>query len=511
MVSDNLSAAWGHALEILADTVGPATISLMRRARPLANIEGTILIAVPDAFVQNRIETHALSTLIPILSELMGREIRIHFTVDPLSIPDTPVDAAEDAQQTPSPQPSPLPQREGIYEGDAAALASSPETEEVPIVTLPPALKDSSAAVLPGPESGEYTSLTIDRNTTNLNPKYTFDTFVMGPSNRFAHATAFQVAESPGQGYYNPLFMYGDSGLGKTHLLHAIGHYALTLYPHLKVRYVNSEEFTNDFINSIREGHIEEFQRRYRQVDLLLIDDIQFIGGKEQTMEEFFHTFNSLYNLNKQIVMTSDLPPAKLSGIEDRLRSRFAMGLMADIQAPDLETRIAILQKKAQAEDLVVNPDVLDYIASRISANVRELEGALLRVTAYAQISQQEITTDLAAVVLKHVISDPNDSEITANLIMAQTANYFGFSVEQLCSSERARALVEARQIAMYLCRDLTDLSLPKIGEAFGGRDHTTVIHAHKKIQQQMPNKKETYTHVTELTNRIKQAARNSA
>lgn len=539
MVSDNLSAAWAHSLEILAETIGPATISLMRRARPLANIEGTILVAVPDTFVQNRIETHALATLIPTLSELMGREIRIHFTVDPLSIPDTPVEtpddpphtshayAADSSSEGPAshgdtshalPHPS-LPNTSSVgthhggtsYEAGHGAGASSPETDEVPVVTVPPALQDSSAAVLPGSDSGEHvTSLTIDRNTTNLNPKYTFDTFVMGPSNRFAHATAFQVAESPGQGYYNPLFMYGDSGLGKTHLLHAIGHYALTLYPHLKVRYVNSEEFTNDFINSIREGHIEEFQRRYRQVDLLLIDDIQFIGGKEQTMEEFFHTFNSLYNLNKQIVMTSDLPPAKLSGIEDRLRSRFAMGLMADIQAPDLETRIAILQKKAQAEDLVVNPDVLDYIASRISANVRELEGALLRVTAYAQISQQEITTDLAAVVLKHVISDPNDSEITANLIMAQTANYFGFTVEQLCSSERARALVEARQIAMYLCRDLTDLSLPKIGEAFGGRDHTTVIHAHKKIQQQMPNKKETYTHVTELTNRIKQAARNS-
>lgn len=555
MVTDNLSAAWAHSLEILAETVGPATISLMRRARPLANIEGTILVAVPDSFVQNRIETHALATLIPTLSELMGRDIRIHFTVDPLSIPDTPITEApvstiststhsvathstetreEPPYATEGTHPSDLASRHGDsgqaqphatqlgasssphqghapYEAGHATVASSPETDEVPVITFPPALQDSAAATLPGPDGGEYTtSLTIDRNTTNLNPKYTFDTFVMGPSNRFAHATAFQVAESPGQGYYNPLFMYGDSGLGKTHLLHAIGHYALTLYPHLKVRYVNSEEFTNDFINSIREGHIEEFQRRYRQVDLLLIDDIQFIGGKEQTMEEFFHTFNSLYNLNKQIVMTSDLPPAKLSGIEDRLRSRFAMGLMADIQAPDLETRIAILQKKAQAEDLVVNPDVLDYIASRISANVRELEGALLRVTAYAQISQQEITTDLAAVVLKHVISDPNDSEITANLIMAQTANYFGFTVEQLCSSERARALVEARQIAMYLCRDLTDLSLPKIGEAFGGRDHTTVIHAHKKIQQQMPNKKETYTHVTELTNRIKQAARNS-
>lgn len=480
MATSNLENQWANALTVIAPTLGPATMGQLRRARPLATIEGTILVAVPDAFVQNRIETHAMTSLVDALSQLFERPITIQFTVDPQSIPEQP-------------------------------LSSDPydQDEEAPPIHV----EDSVTEVLPPivVEAGKKTTLlSIDRNRTNLNPKYTFDSYVMGPSNRFAHATAFQVAEDPGQGHYNPLFIYGDSGLGKTHLLHAMGNYALMLYPHLKVRYVNSEEFTNDFINSIRDNNIEDFQRRYRQVDLLLIDDIQFLEGKEQTMEEFFHTFNSLHNLNKQIVLTADLPPAKLQGIEDRLRSRFTMGLIADIQAPDLETRIAILQKKAHAESLVVNPSVLEYIATKISSNVRELEGALLRVTAYSQITKQEADVALAEVVLKNVISEPGDAEITANLIMAQTASYFGFTVDQLASSERSRPLVEARQSAMYLCRELTSLSLPKIGEAFGGRDHSTVLHAHKKITQMLPSKKETYHNITELTSRIKQAARNT-
>lgn len=478
MATPNLENQWSNALTLIGPTLGPATMGQLRRARPLATIEGTILVAVPDAFVQQRIETHALGALIDALSQLYDRPINIQFTVDPQSIPEQPLDSL-DSESTPAP--------------------ASPETDTPEAEPLPTQI-----------EHRKVTPLSIDRNTTNLNPKYTFDTYVMGPSNRFAHATAFQVAEDPGQGHYNPLFIYGDSGLGKTHLLHAMGNYALMLYPHLKVRYVNSEEFTNDFINSIRDHNIEDFQRRYRQVDLLLIDDIQFLEGKEQTMEEFFHTFNSLHNLNKQIVLTADLPPAKLQGIEDRLRSRFTMGLIADIQAPDLETRIAILQKKAHAESLVVNPAVLEYIATKISSNVRELEGALLRVTAYSQITKQEADVALAEVVLKHIISEPGDAEITANLIMAQTASYFGFSVDQLASTERSRPLVEARQSAMYLCRELTSLSLPKIGEAFGGRDHSTVLHAHKKIAQMLPSKKETYHNITELTSRIKQAARNT-
>lgn len=498
MATDNLDSKWANALTLIASTLGPATMGQLHRARPLATIEGTILVAVPDAFVQSRIESHALPSLIDALSQLYGRDINIHFTVDPQSIPE-PTPIPDPVEPAPHPAPS-------IVQPSVPPAPTSPSA--APSHTVELTADDRVRTTAAEPVSDQL--LTIDRNTTNLNPKYTFDTYVMGPSNRFAHATAFQVAEDPGQGFYNPLFIYGDSGLGKTHLLHAIGNYALTLYPHLKVRYVNSEEFTNDFINSIRDHRIEEFQRRYRQVDILLIDDIQFLDGKEQTMEEFFHTFNSLYNLNKQIVLTSDLPPAKLQGIEDRLRSRFAMGLTADIQAPDLETRIAILRKKAHAESLEVSPSVLEYIASRISSNVRELEGALLRVTAYAQITQQEADVALAEVVLKNVISEPGDAEITANLIMAQTAAYFGFTVEQLASAERSRPLVEARQSAMYLCRELTNLSLPQIGEAFGGRDHSTVLHAHKKIASLLSSKKETYNNLMELTSRVKQAARNA-
>jgi len=293
-------------------------------------------------------------------------------------------------------------------------------------------------------------------------------------------------------------------------LLHAIGHYALSMYPHLRVRYVNSEEFTNDFINAIREDRAEEFQRRYREVDILLVDDIQFIQGKEQTVEEFFHTFNTLHNANKQVVLTSDLPPKQLSGFEDRLRSRFEWGLLTDVQPPDLETRIVILQKKAVGEGIEVDPAVLEYIASRISSNIRELEGSLLRVTAFANITQQRIDLPLAEMVLKDIISDPDDTEITSALIMGQTAHYFDVTLDQLCSTDRSRTVVEARQIAMYLCRELTDLSLPKIGAAFGGRDHTTVMHANKKITEQMAEKRDIFNHVTELTNRIKQKARNS-
>jgi chromosomal replication initiator protein len=340
-----------------------------------------------------------------------------------------------------------------------------------------------------------------------LNPKYTFETFVIGASNRFAHAAAVAVAEAPAKAY-NPLFVYGESGLGKTHLLHAIGHYAHSLYPGVRVRYVNSEEFTNDFINSIRDDKASAFQRRYRDVDVLLIDDIQFLQGKVQTQEEFFHTFNTLHNANKQVVITSDLPPKQLAGFEERMRSRFEWGLITDVQPPDLETRIAILRKKAIGERLQVRDDVLEYIASKISTNIRELEGALIRVTAFASLNRQQVDLSLAEIVLKDLIPADVTSEITAATIMAQTAAYFGLTMEDLCGSSRSRVLVNARQIAMYLCRELTDLSLPKIGQQFGGRDHTTVIHADRKIRTLMAERRHIYNQVTELTNRIKQTAR---
>jgi chromosomal replication initiator protein len=341
--------------------------------------------------------------------------------------------------------------------------------------------------------------------TARLNPKYLFDTFVIGASNRFAHAAAVAVAEAPAKAY-NPLFIYGESGLGKTHLLHAIGHYARSLYPGTRVRYVSSEEFTNEFINSIRDGKGDSFRKRYREMDILLVDDIQFLADKESTQEEFFHTFNTLHNANKQIVLSSDRPPKQLVTLEDRLRNRFEWGLITDVQPPELETRIAILRKKAVQEQLNAPPEVLEFIASRISRNIRELEGALIRVTAFASLNRQPVDLGLTEIVLKDLIPGGDDAtpEITSTAIMSATADYFGLTVEDLCGSSRGRQLVTARQIAMYLCRELTDLSLPKIGALFGGRDHTTVMHADRKIRNLMAERRSIYNQVTELTNRIK-------
>ncbi|WP_428962806.1 chromosomal replication initiator protein DnaA [Micromonospora fluostatini] len=343
-----------------------------------------------------------------------------------------------------------------------------------------------------------------DTGGNRLNPKYMFETFVIGSSNRFAHAASVAVAESPAKAY-NPLFIYGSSGLGKTHLLHAIGHYATTLGNARSVRYVSTEEFTNDFINSLRDDKTSAFQRRYRDVDILLIDDIQFLENRERTQEEFFHTFNTLHNANKQIVITSDRSPKQLATLEDRLRTRFEWGLLADIQPPDLETRIAILQKKAAQERLYAPPDVLEFIASRVSNSIRELEGALIRVTAFASLTRSTVELALAEEVLRDFIPDGAGPEITADQIMVATADYFGVSLEDLRGHSRSRVLVNARQVAMYLCRELTDLSLPRIGQAFGGRDHTTVMHADRKIRQQMAERRSLYNQIAELTNRIKQ------
>jgi chromosomal replication initiator protein len=341
-------------------------------------------------------------------------------------------------------------------------------------------------------------------NGNRLNPKYMFETFVIGSSNRFAHAASVAVAESPAKAY-NPLFIYGSSGLGKTHLLHAIGHYATTLGHARSVRYVSTEEFTNDFINSLRDDKTQAFQRRYRDVDILLIDDIQFLENRERTQEEFFHTFNTLHNANKQIVITSDRSPRQLATLEDRMRTRFEWGLLADIQPPDLETRIAILQKKAAQERMFAPDEVLEYIASRVSNSIRELEGALIRVTAFASLTRSPVQLSLAEEVLRDFMPDGAGPEITADQIMVSTADYFGVSLEDLRGHSRSRVLVNARQVAMYLCRELTDLSLPRIGQAFGGRDHTTVMHADRKIRQHMAERRSLYNQIAELTNRIKQ------
>nr|WP_073701403.1 chromosomal replication initiator protein DnaA [Nocardiopsis sp. TSRI0078] len=335
-----------------------------------------------------------------------------------------------------------------------------------------------------------------------LNPKYTFDTFVIGSSNRFAHAASVAAAEAPAKAY-NPLFIHGGSGLGKTHLLHAIGHYTHRLYEGSRVRYVSSEEFTNEFINSIRDGKADGFRRRYRDIDVLLVDDIQFLENKEQTQEEFFHTFNTLHNSDKQIVISSDRPPKQLTTLEDRMRSRFEWGLLTDVQPPELETRIAILRKKAAQEGLAAPPEVLEFIASKISTNIRELEGALIRVTAFASLNRQSVDLDLTSQVLRDLVPSAEVPEVTAGAIMSQTAAYFGLTVEDLCGTSRSRVLVTARQIAMYLCRELTELSLPKIGQQFG-RDHTTVMHADRKVRALMAERRSIYNQVHELTSRIK-------
>ncbi|WP_078623884.1 chromosomal replication initiator protein DnaA [Streptomyces monomycini] len=394
-----------------------------------------------------------------------------------------------------SPYEQQPPQRRDLSEHQPPAHIQNPGPGGLPAPSGAP----GPLAAQPAPATGP------GEPTARLNPKYLFDTFVIGASNRFAHAAAVAVAEAPAKAY-NPLFIYGESGLGKTHLLHAIGHYARSLYPGTRVRYVSSEEFTNEFINSIRDGKADAFRKRYRDMDILLVDDIQFLASKESTQEEFFHTFNTLHNANKQIVLSSDRPPKQLVTLEDRLRNRFEWGLITDVQPPELETRIAILRKKAVQEQLNAPPEVLEFIASRISRNIRELEGALIRVTAFASLNRQPVDLGLTEIVLKDLIPGGEDAapEITATAIMAATADYFGLTVDDLCGSSRSRVLVTARQIAMYLCRELTDLSLPKIGAQFGGRDHTTVMHADRKIRALMAERRSIYNQVTELTNRIK-------
>ncbi|NLN14593.1 MAG: chromosomal replication initiator protein DnaA [Tissierellia bacterium] len=364
--------------------------------------------------------------------------------------------------------------------------------------------------VIPGEEPSTEIGQTVkqENNFVNnqrsqLNPKYSFNTFVIGNSNRFAHAASLAVAEAPAQAY-NPLFLYGGVGLGKTHLMHAIGHYILNQNPNTKVVYVTSEKFTNELINSIREYRNEEFRNKYRNVDVLLIDDIQFIAGKEGTQEEFFHTFNALYEANKQIIISSDRPPKEIPTLEDRLRSRFEWGLIADIQPPDLETRIAILRKKANMENIQIQDDVLHYIATKIKSNIRELEGALIRVVAYSSLTNKSITLDLAEEALKDIISTNKPREITVDLIKEEVGKEFNVKIEDFNSKKRTRAIAFPRQIAMYLTRELTDLSLPKIGDEFGGRDHTTVIHACDKISKDISEDQQLKERIDHIIKKLK-------
>ncbi len=462
-IEADLLELWKGIVDSVAKE-SPQNRAFLTLTKPLGLLKSdggsNLLLAAPNVFAKDVLESRLKVLLNDALSAKMGERINIAVTIDETLDADLPV------------------------------------VEEVEIEV------DSPRA---GTGRQEVQSKSSDQ--TQLNPRYIFETFVIGASNRFAHAAAVAVAEAPAKAY-NPLFIYGESGLGKTHLLHAIGAYAKELYGGVRVRYVSSEEFTNDFINSIRDDKSSNFQRRYRDLDVLLVDDIQFLENKERTQEEFFHTFNTLYNANKQIVISSDRPPKQLTTLEDRLRSRFEWGLITDIQPPELETRIAILRKKAAQDKLNAPDDVLEYIASKISTNIRELEGALIRVTAFASLNRQLVDMNLAEIVLKDLIPDDSTPEITASLIMAQTAAYFSLTLDDLCGTSRSRVLVNARQIAMYLCREMTELSLPKIGQTFGGRDHTTVMHADRKVRHLMAERRSIFNQVSELTNRIKLQAK---
>jgi chromosomal replication initiator protein len=490
----DLTAVWNRALITVGDSMGAQQNAFLRLVRLVGLIDNTALLAVPNDFTKGVLEDRLAAQLADALSDELGRNLHLAITVD-----------ANLAAGT-APGAAPAPAATGL--DSAAASASGPAGAAFDLDDEPADVVDLRLAeetFRPGPAGGPAPA--VASRESRLNPKYTFESFVIGASNRFAHAAAVAVAEAPAKAY-NPLFVYGESGLGKTHLLHAIGHYARNLYPGVRVRYVNSEEFTNDFINSIRDDKAQAFQSRYREIDVLLIDDVQFLQRAERTQEEFFHTFNTLHNANKQIVITSDLPPKQLQGFEERMRSRFEWGLITDVQPPDLETRIAILRKKSAHEKITASDDVLEFIASKISTNIRELEGALIRVTAFASLNRQPVDMSTAEIVLKDLIVDDRTAAITAAQIMGQTAGYFGLTIDDLCSSSRSRVLVNARQIAMYLCRELTELSLPKIGAQFGGRDHTTVMHADRKIRQMMSERRSIYNQVTELTNRIKQQPR---
>lgn len=396
-------------------------------------------------------------------------------------------------------------EQEDLQRADTFRVVVNPDlvdahlTAPITIHTQAPA---PAAVVRPPRDESSDASSPAPRSDTRLNPKYTFDNFVIGQSNRFAHAAAVAVAEAPAKAY-NPLFIYGDSGLGKTHLLHAIGDYALSLYAGIRVRYVSSEEFTNDFINSIANNRGSAFQARYRDVDILLIDDIQFLQGRAETQEAFFHTFNTLHDHDKQVVITSDVPPKHLTGFEDRMRSRFEWGLITDVQAPDLETRIAILRKKAQSERLHIPDEVLEYIATVVSSNIRELEGALIRVSAFASLNRSTLDMSLAQTVLRDIVDQDDANVISPTDIITATAQYFKLTVDDLYGSSRSQSVATARQIAMYLCRERTSLSLPKIGQLFGNRDHTTVMYAYKKISDLMKERRSIYNQVSEITTQL--------
>ncbi len=446
--------------------------------RPLAVSNGTLILGVPNAVVRDRLEGRFSALLQDALHDSSGKDYPVKFDVE---IAEAPI-PDDGNHQLGTPISADL---GGTLDSESNLRLQGPS----PLQTL-----------VRGRENGA-SSAAVD---APFNARYTFDAFVIGPSNRFAHAAALSVAEAPARSY-NPLFVYGGAGLGKTHLLQAIGNYVRENFPRLRVRYVSTETFMNEFVETLRaKDDMGAFRRRYRECDVLLIDDVQFMDRKESLQEELFHTFNSLYSSSKQIVLTSDRPPKAIATLEDRLRSRLLSGLTTDIQPPELETRIAILRTKAEREGAVVSDEILDFIASNVRDNIRELEGALIRVTAFASLNRQPLTRETAEIVLADMVAASQPRQITARQILEVSASHFGFSVEDLCGPSRRRPLVMARQIAMYLFRDLTDFSYPAIGREFGGRDHTTVIHAYEKISGLMKERRNVYDTVTELIVRLK-------
>ncbi|KQM82022.1 chromosomal replication initiator DnaA [Agromyces sp. Leaf222] len=480
MTEQPITDTWASVLDRLSEDVAitPMLQGFLSLVEPKGIAAGTFYLEVPNDFTATMLNQRMRVSLLSAMSVIEA----------PTPVTSFYVVVNPELEEARSPEPEPMSPM-----GQGSPMGLSAMEDRVDLPASPQSVFENTSPDRPG--------------DTRLNPKYAFESFVIGQSNRFAHAAAVAVAEAPAKAY-NPLFIYGDSGLGKTHLLHAIGHYAMSLYPGIRVRYVSSEEFTNDFINSIANNRGSLFQQRYRNIDILLIDDIQFLQGKAETQEAFFHTFNTLHDHNKQVVITSDVPPKHLTGFEDRMRSRFEWGLITDVQAPDLETRIAILRKKAQSERLQVPDEILEYMASKVSSNIRELEGTLIRVTAFASLNRTPVDMPLVQTVLKDLITDDADNVVAPVDIITATADYFKLTVDDLYGSSRSQAVATARQIAMYLCRELTSLSLPKIGQLFGNRDHTTVMYANKKISELMKERRSIYNQVTELTARIKQVSR---
>ncbi|MFC5502260.1 chromosomal replication initiator protein DnaA [Lysinimonas soli] len=482
-IPDPTRELWGSVLTLLGsdDRITPQLQGFINLVEPKGVLAGTLYLEVPNELTRGMLDQRIRVPLLNALSTIDEEHGISNFAI--------------------------VVNPEIQHPGFGASGGSGGSANESSVAAESPREQTPSASVPPSPTAGNPIGDQARRSDTRLNPKYNFDNFVIGGSNRFAHAAAVAVAEAPAKAY-NPLFIYGDSGLGKTHLLHAIGHYAERLYPGIRVRYVSSEEFTNDFINSIANNRAAAFQARYREIDILLIDDIQFLQRAVETQEAFFHTFNTLHDHNKQVVITSDVAPKHLTGFEDRMRSRFEWGLITDVQAPDLETRIAILRKKAQSEKLQVPDEILEYMATKVSSNIRELEGTLIRVTAFANLNRTTVDLQLVQTVLKDLITLDEDNVIAPVDIINHTADYFKLTVDDLYGSSRSQAVATARQIAMYLCREMTSLSLPKIGQLFGNRDHTTVMYANKKISELMKERRSIYNQVTELTSRIKQTQR---